>query len=124
MKKYLLFVILLLAFSIQQKAQTSWLLAGNNPGAAQFLGTTTATDIRFRTSNTQRMVLTSTGNLGLGIAAPTSLLHLNRTSTSLGSLFRTDGLTTEENQWSLYTGATLAGATEKYRLWTDALVTL
>lgn len=119
MKKYLLFVILLLAFSIQQKAQTSWLLAGNNTGAAQFLGTTTATDIRFRTSNTQRMVLTSTGNLGLGIAAPTSLLHLSRTTGSLGNLFRTDGLTSEVSQWQLFTGPTLSTTVERYRLWTD-----
>lgn len=33
----------------------------------------------FSTAGTERMRLLNTGNVGIGINAPTSLLHLNRT---------------------------------------------
>lgn len=82
-----------------------------------------ASDINFLTRNIQRMILDDNGRLGLGITAPTSLLHLGRTTTSLGSLFRTDGLTTEINQWSLFTGASLGAAAERFRLYADATAT-
>jgi len=75
-------------------------------------------DINFLTRNTQRMQLNDNGLLGIGLTTQTSLLHLGRTTNSLGSLFRTDGLNNEVTQWQLFTGTTTtSGQTEKYRLW-------
>ncbi len=89
--------------------------------------TSAASDINFLTRNTQRMVIDDAGRLGLGLVAPNALLHLQRVTangTSLGSLFRTTGLSTEITTWTLFTGPLTGNVgTEKYRLWTDALAT-
>ena len=69
------------------------------------------------------MLFRSTGNLGVGLTAPTSLLQLARTTSSLGSLIRTDGLSTELNLWRIFTGATLGVQTEKFRLYSEATAT-
>jgi|GEM_PF-1550456 hypothetical protein len=115
MKKiYLSFALMLCG--LFQNITAQWALTGNAPTAAQFFGTTGAQDVRFRTNNAQRMVLLGTGNvgfLGLGIATPTSFLHLNTTAT--GDLFRTDGPTASINRWQLFTGGT-----ERFRLYSDA----
>ncbi len=106
----------LILLSLSTLSQTSWNLTGNAPTGTQFFGTTDATNIRFRTANVQRMVLLGTGNagfLGLGIAAPTSFLHLNTTAT--GDLFRTDGPTANANRWQLFTSGT-----ERFRIRTFA----
>lgn len=118
MKKYFLFVLMLCAV-IQNSNGQGWTLSGNTPGAADFFGSTNATNIRFRTNNIQRMVLLGTGNagfLGLGTANPTSLLHLSTTAT--GNLFRTDGASTNVNQWQLFTANT-----ERFRLYAEATTT-
>ena len=116
MKKILFALLGFLFVSIYSSGQTTWNLAGNAPLGTQFFGTTNATDIRFRTANTQRMVLLGTGNvgfLGLGTAAPVSLLHLNTSAT--GDVFRSDGPTASDNRWQL-----LTGGTERFRIRTLA----
>lgn len=116
MKKILFALLGFLFVSIYSSGQTTWNLAGNAPLGTQFFGTTNATDIRFRTANTQRMVLLGTGNvgfLGLGTAAPVSLLHLNTSAT--GDVFRSDGPTASDNRWQL-----LTGGTERFRIRTFA----
>lgn len=82
-----------------------------------------ASDINFLTRNTQRMILDDNGRLGLGLVNPSALLQLGRTATSLGNLFRTDGLSNEVTQWQLFTGATLGTATERFRLYAEATTT-
>lgn len=55
-----------------------WGLTGNaatNP-ATNFVGTTDAQDLTFRTNNSERLRITQTGNVGIGINAPTSLLDV------------------------------------------------
>ncbi|MGG9970952.1 hypothetical protein ACQ33O_04080 [Ferruginibacter sp. SUN002] len=54
-----------------------WGLLGNSGinSGSQFLGTTNNASLRFRTNNTERMVLDSNGRIGFGIA-PTAVLHL------------------------------------------------
>ena len=109
------FVLLCQSFGSISQVTT---LGNVNQAATDFLGwnntvtialninhkaNTAASDINFLTRNTQRMVLTDNGLLGLGSSttAPFSMLHISRNTTSLGSLFRTDGLNTEINQWQL-----------------------
>jgi hypothetical protein len=83
----------------------------------------TASDINFLTRNTQRMQLNDNGLLGLGLTNQSSLLHLGRTTNSLGNLFRTDGLSNEVTNWTLFTGATIATVVERFRLYADATTT-
>ncbi len=51
-------------------AATAWSLAGNTGTsfATNFLGTTDNTSLHFRTNNTQRMIVDSLGNVGIGTA--------------------------------------------------------
>ncbi|MCS7074417.1 MAG: hypothetical protein NZ108_08120, partial [Bacteroidia bacterium] len=50
--------------------------AGTNP-TNNFIGTTDAVDFVTRTNNTERMRVTSGGNVGIGIAVPTQRLHVS-----------------------------------------------
>lgn len=52
-----------------------WNTAGNSSlTTSHFLGSTDATHLYFRTDNTQRMILNSSGNLGIGVASPSNAL--------------------------------------------------
>lgn len=55
-----------------------WSLLGNTGtnAANNFIGTTDAVDFVTRTSNTERMRVTSAGNVGIGINAPAARLHV------------------------------------------------
>jgi len=126
----MLFIWLVVSMVASSQVST---LANTSTNTAHFLGwdtgvtfalninhkaNTAVSDINFLTRNTQRMQLNDNGLLGLGLTTQTSLLHLGRTTNSLGSLFRTDGLNNEVTQWQLFTGTTTtSGQTEKYRLW-------
>lgn len=60
----------------------AWNLTGNastNP-ATNFLGTTDAQSLVFRTNNIERMTILSGGNVGIGVTNPTNLFHLNATN--------------------------------------------
>ena len=117
--KKLLFTSAVLILYIQSNAQ-DWTYLGNTLLSIQFLGTTNVQDLRFNTNNSQKMTITTTGNLGDGLTASSSLLHVARTTNSLGNLFRTDGQNSEINQWRIFTGATLGSQTEKFKLYADA----
>jgi len=70
-------VVLLSIAGLTAQGQTSWLITGNaNIGAANFLGTTNARAVIFKTSNVERMRITTTGNVGIGTKAPTYKLHV------------------------------------------------
>lgn len=56
------------------KAQ-NWTVLGNAAVTGNFLGTTNAHDLRFRTNNTQRMIVTSGGNVGIGLTTPSAKFH-------------------------------------------------
>jgi hypothetical protein len=49
---------------------SGWLLTGNTATAANFIGTNNSQDLRFYTEGSQKMVLKTTGNLGIGTNAP------------------------------------------------------
>jgi hypothetical protein len=55
----------------------SWLLSGNAASASHFLGTTNNQPLVFKTNNTERMRLLPSGNLGIGVSAPDSPLHIS-----------------------------------------------
>jgi trimeric autotransporter adhesin len=54
----------------------SWELDGNALTGTEFLGSTNAQDLVFKTNNTERMRITSTGKVGVGVAAPTADFQL------------------------------------------------
>jgi hypothetical protein len=59
-------------------SSTAWGLAGNtgtNP-TTQFIGTTDNQGFALRTNNSERVRITASGDVGIGIAAPTQRLHV------------------------------------------------
>jgi hypothetical protein len=59
-------------------SSTSWSLSGNAATSSNFIGTTGNVSMRFRSNNTQRMIIDSLGNVGIGTsAAPIDNLEVN-----------------------------------------------
>jgi hypothetical protein len=58
----------------------SWNLLGNNATNpnTNFIGTTDNNSLRFRTNNTQKMIIDSMGNVGIGSNTPMSKLQVSR----------------------------------------------
>ncbi len=79
--------LFLIAFQMKINAQ-NWVITGNaNIGANHFLGTTNNVDLRFRTNNTQRMVLNTSGNLGIGTATPLYRLSVDNNTNARTAWF-------------------------------------
>ncbi len=72
--------------------QTGWSLTGNSGTSTgtNFLGTTDARDLVFRTNNTEKARIRSNGNFGLGIINPASKLHVSDGNSVSSSLYTTD----------------------------------
>lgn len=60
-------------------AGSNWGLTGNTgtDTLTKFIGTTDATGLVFRTNNTKRVAISSTGYVGIGTSSPTANLHVN-----------------------------------------------
>ena len=60
-------------------ANDDWHLIGNTgtSAATNFIGTTDAVDFVTKTNNTERMRVLSSGNVGIGTATPSTILHVN-----------------------------------------------
>ena len=72
-KKFMLFfvVIISIALSLQSAIAQSWNITGNNNATGSSkLGTTNLVPLKFFTNNSQRMVIDSLGNVGIGITNP------------------------------------------------------
>ena len=67
----------------------SWSLTGNSGtnSGTNFLGTSDLISVRLRTNNTERMVVDSLGNVGIGIVAPTQKLTVNGTILSSATTY-------------------------------------
>ncbi len=68
--------------ALQNANAQSWSLTGNAALSTSFIGTTNAVNLTFRTNNSTRMVLTSTGSLGIGTTAPSTALQVVGTVTA------------------------------------------
>jgi len=64
----------------------SWSLTGNAAAVSNFVGTTNYISMRFRTNNTQRMIIDSVGNIGIGTSKPTDKLTVTGNAKINGNL--------------------------------------
>lgn len=65
-------------------ASNFWSLTGNSSlTGSNFIGSTDATDLNFRSNNVQRMVLASSGHFGIGATTPSNALTLAASSNPL-----------------------------------------
>src|SRR4030095_11769500 len=63
---------------LQARSQTSWQIAGNsNITTSNFLGTTNSQPVIFKTNNKERLRITSTGKVGIGLKNPPADAYLN-----------------------------------------------
>ncbi len=118
LSKKMIGLLVVLTVSKTSIAQVSSLGNGFPGGAADYVGWNATRlfpvtiahkgnfPINFQTNNIQRMRITPTGLVGIGLTGPVSMLHVLDNTTAGGNLFRTDGLTTNLNKWQLFTGTT------------------
>ncbi|MEO6166585.1 MAG: hypothetical protein ABIO46_04435 [Chitinophagales bacterium] len=88
--KFIILIPLLLSTAVNVEAQTPWFLTGNTPAGTDFLGSTNAANVNFRTFNAQRMTIKGinnmnpfTDNLGwvaIGNDMPMSMLHIGESN--------------------------------------------
>lgn len=76
-------------------AKNAWALTGNAGTVAgtNFLGTTDAVDFVLKTSNTERLRVLSTGNLGVGTNSPLAFVHIEAPANTAAFRTRINGST-------------------------------
>ena len=67
-------------------SSTGWGVTGNSGTSylTNFLGTTDNISLRFRTNNTQQMIIDSLGNVGIGTSTPSSILNVVKNNSGSG----------------------------------------
>ncbi|MFZ5552999.1 MAG: tail fiber domain-containing protein, partial [Bacteroidota bacterium] len=95
----------------QALSASAWTLTGNSGtnAATNYIGTADATDFVTRTNNTERMRVSSTGNVGIGTAAPGRKLHVSGAENTLHGFNACVGISNTSaggTDWYLRTGAT------------------
>jgi hypothetical protein len=76
---------------------SGWGLTGNASAVTDFLGTTNNRTMRFRTNNVERMVIDSTGRVGIGTATPLTQLHIFSNATATNTNLRLSSGTLSAN---------------------------
>ena len=102
-------------------ALTAWSLLGNagTVAATNFIGTTDAIDFRIRTNNTEKVSITSGGNVGIGTTTPTvAKLQVETTVANQG--VRSAIATTTGTNYAIVGVANGAGATDNYGVYINA----
>jgi hypothetical protein len=92
------FVIVILALALQATAQTAWNINGNTGVNNMFLGTTTQTDLLFKTNLVERLRITAAGYVGIGVVLPTQRLDVNGNLRVRGTLFVDNDIVTNFGQ--------------------------
>ena len=69
--------------STQNVSSSAWSLSGNTLTGSEFLGSVNLQPVVFKTNNLERMRISTTGNVGIGINAPTNTLHVKAASNPL-----------------------------------------
>jgi hypothetical protein len=91
-------------------AANAWGLSGNaTTVSGNFIGTTDAQPLKFSTNNTQRMVITETGNIGIGEPAPSYPIDMTYTGASFTGLNIDYGYTANSAGTGLYIDASTTG---------------
>jgi hypothetical protein len=85
------------AAALANEGDIAWLTTGNTILPGDFIGTSNAEDLRFRTAGTQKMVLDQFGRLGIGEANPTHQLELKTHSNANASGIQEDTWYVETN---------------------------
>jgi hypothetical protein len=85
---------------------TFWRLNGNSGinSGSNFIGTINNASLRFKTNDTHRMMIDSTGNVGIGVALPTQRLHVQGAINFSGPIMPA-GNPGNTNQFLLSSGA-------------------
>ena len=79
MKMKTLFTLIISALLTTYANAQTWNLGGNAPTATSTLGNTTKQNLNLITDNKVRLAIKKTGQIGIGINSPTSLLHIEQT---------------------------------------------
>ena len=80
----------------QQSGSSGWALGGNSgTSSSNFIGTTDAQNLALKTNNVQRLLISSSGNVGIGTSNPQAKLAVN------GDIFSTKVKVTQSG-WSDY----------------------
>jgi hypothetical protein len=100
---------------------SDWSLLGNagTVAATNFIGTTDAIDFVTRTNNTEKMRVTSAGNVGIGIAAPTAKLDIAAGVTTTNSVVNATGSINDFLQYNIQNTSTGTQAQSGYSATAD-----
>jgi len=102
-------------------ATAAWSLGGNTGTAlgTHFIGTIDAQGLDFRTNNISRMLISSTGNVGIGTTNPLFKFHVNTSSLDRAGYF-INSTSTTANKFGIYAIASGNGTGENIGGWFDA----
>lgn len=104
--------------------QSNWTLLGNAGTVAgtNFIGTTDSVDFRIRTNNTEKLSVTSAGNVGIGIVNPAATLDALGTFRVVSGTHATGGTITYSGAYTIHTFTSLGTFTPNGAMSVEYLV--